>query len=125
VSVTPLSPAQQLAARVAAAAWVGLLVLTVLWESLLAPLHPGGSWLVLKAVPLLLVLRGVVRGDVRTMQWALLLVLPYVAEASVRVVDPAPTGTLALIELALGLLFFVAAIVYLRPFKLAARRKSK
>jgi len=125
VSVTSLSPAQQLAARLAAAAWVGLLVLTVLWESLLAPLRPGGSWLVLKAVPLLLVLRGVVRGDVKTMQWALLLVLAYIAEGSVRVVDPAPAGALALIELAFGLLFFVAAIVYLRPFKLAARQKAK
>lgn len=125
MSVTSLSPAQQLAARLAAAAWVGLLVLTVLWESLLAPLRPGGSWLVLKAVPLLLVLRGVVRGDVKTMQWALLLVLAYVAEGSVRVIDPAPTGALALIELAFGLLFFVAAILYLRPFKLAARQKAK
>jgi len=125
VSVTSLTPAQQFAARLAAAAWVGLLVLAVLWESLLAPLRPGGSWLVLKAVPLLLVLRGVVRGDVKTMQWALLLVLAYVAEGSVRVIDPAPTGALALIELAFGLLFFVAAILYLRPFKLAARQKAK
>ena len=86
-----LSAAQRAAWRIAAACWPALLLLTVLWEWLLAPLRPGGSWLVLKALPLLLPLRGVLRGDVKTMQWALLLVLPYIAEGSVRLVD-APAG---------------------------------
>lgn len=117
--------AQRIARRVAAATWLALLVLAILWEWLLAPLRPGGSWLVLKAVLLLLPLRGVLRGDVRTMQWALLLVLVYIAEGGVRAVDPPPAGTLAMIEAALGVAFFAAAIVYLRPFKKAARARAR
>lgn len=120
-----LTAAQQAARRAAAVAWVALLLLAVLWEWLLAPLRPGGSWLLLKAVPLLLPLAGVLRGDVKVMQWALLLVLLYIAEGSVRAADPPPAGTLAMIEIALGLAFFVAAIVYLRPFKKAARARQR
>ncbi len=120
-----LTAAQQAARRAAAVTWVALLLLAVLWEWLLAPLRPGGSWLLLKAVPLLLPLAGVLRGDVKIMQWALLLVLLYIAEGSVRAADPPPAGTLAMIEIALGLVFFIAAIVYLRPFKKAARARQR
>ena len=119
-----LTATQRAARRAAAASWLALLLLAVLWEWLLAPLRPGGSWLLLKAVPLLLPLAGVLRGDVKVMQWALLLVLLYIAEGSVRVVDAPPAGTMAMIEVALGALFFAAAIVYLRPFKKAARART-
>ena len=119
-----LSPAQRLAWRTAAASWVALLVLAVLWEWQLAPLRPGGSWLVLKGAPLLLPLRGVLCGDVKVMQWALLLVLAYIAEGSVRAFEAPPADALAMSEIALGLLFFAAAIVYLRPFKKAARART-
>ena len=112
------------AARIASLGLITLVLFCLLWELLLAPLRPGGSWLVLKGVPLLLPLRGVLRGDVKVMQWALLLVLAYIAEGSVRAVDAPPAGTLAMIEIALGLAFFAAAIVYLRPFKKAARRRA-
>jgi uncharacterized membrane protein len=124
MSLAVLSPQQRAARSIAAASWLALLLLVVLWEWLLAPLRPGGSWLVLKGVPLLLPLRGVLRGDVKVMKWALLLVLAYIAEGSVRAVDAPPAGTLAMIEIALGLAFFAAAIVYLRPFKKAARRRA-
>ena len=124
MSLAVPSPQQRAARSIAAASWLALLLLVVLWEWLLAPLRPGGSWLVLKGVPLLLPLRGVLRGDVKVMQWALLLVLAYIAEGSVRAVDAPPAGTLAMIEIALGLAFFAAAIVYLRPFKKAARRRA-
>jgi uncharacterized membrane protein len=120
-----LTATQQAARRAAALTWVTLLLLAVLWEWLLAPLRPGGSWLLLKAVTLLLPLAGVLRGDVKIMQWALLLVLLYIAEGSVRAADPPPAGTLAMIEIALGLVFFIAAIVYLRPFKKAARARER
>jgi uncharacterized membrane protein len=65
----------------------GLLALTVtelLWEMLLAPLRPGGSWLALKALPLALLIAAILRGSKRARQW-LALVLPfYFAEAVVR-----------------------------------------
>jgi uncharacterized membrane protein len=57
------------------------------------------------------------------MQWALMLSLLYVLEGAVRVFDPPPVRLLATVELALATLFFVAAIVYLRPLKRAARAR--
>ncbi len=116
-----LSSLQLVAWRGAIAAWLALLALAVLWEWQLAPLRPGGSWLILKAVPLLLPLRGLMRGEVTTMQWALLLVLAYVAEGSVRIFDPAPVSALAWIEIGCSVAFFISAVLYLRPFKRAAR----
>lgn len=37
----------------AAASLVALIILCVAWELVLAPLRPGGSWMVLKVIPLL------------------------------------------------------------------------
>ena len=37
----------------ASASLVALIVLCVAWEAWLAPLRPGGSWMILKVVPLL------------------------------------------------------------------------
>jgi uncharacterized membrane protein len=113
--------AQRRALRVAIVAWLALLALCIAWESVLAPLRPGGSWLVLKALPLLLPLRGVLRGDPATMQWALLLDLLYVAEGAVRIFEPAPFAYGAVAELLFAGAFFAAALVYLHPYKKAAR----
>jgi len=122
-SAPAVTVTQRNARRVAIGAWFALAVLCVLWELALAPLRPGGSWLVLKVMPLLVCARGLLRGDVTAFQWATLIVLLYVAEAAVRAFEPAPHATLAWIEFALASTFFAAAIVYLRPFKLAARRR--
>ena len=56
---------------------LALIALCVAWELVLAPLRPGGSWLVLKVVPLLLPLRGVLKRDLYTMQWSSMLILLY------------------------------------------------
>ena len=45
---------QQRAWLAAVASWCALFVLLVAWEWFVAPIRPGGSWLVLKALPLLL-----------------------------------------------------------------------
>jgi uncharacterized membrane protein len=125
MTTVALTGAQRSAGKVAAASWLALLALAVLWEWQLAPLRPGGSWLILKAVPLLVPLRGIWRGAPYALQWALLLAPLYFCEGVVRTFDAAPIGRLAWIELALALAFFVAAIVYLRPFKRAARQAEK
>ncbi len=121
----PVSARQRLAWHLALAAWLALIALCILWETWIAPIRPGGSWLVLKALPLALALRGLLRADPYTMQWALLLSLAYVMEGAVRTFDRAPANVLAGIEIALALLFFVAAIVYLRPLKQAAKARGK
>ena len=99
----------------ASALLTGLIVLTLAWELWLAPLRPGGSWLALKAVPLLAPARGVFAGRIYTYRWAMMLVLAYVVEGCVRAYAEAPpVATLALIEIALAAAFFVTAIVYVR-----------
>jgi uncharacterized membrane protein len=120
-----LSTQQHAAWRLAVATWIALGLLLVAWEWLLAPVRPGGSWLVLKVVPLLLPLPSMLRGNKDAMQWALLIVLIYLVEATVRMFEPAPYGLLALAELALVCVFFGAAVVYLRPFKQAAKQAQK
>lgn len=107
--------------RIALAAWIALILLCVLWEMWIAPIRPGGSWLVLKALPLLLPLRGLLRAENKSYQWALLLILLYLFEGSARAFEPAPFGTLAWIELMLVTVFFGAAVSCLRPLKQAAR----
>ncbi|TAL55152.1 DUF2069 domain-containing protein [Pandoraea sp.] len=106
---------------------LGLIGLCLAWELWLAPLRPGGSWLALKALPLLLPLRGVLKRDVYTLQWSSMLMLLYLAEGVVRgMSDTATTSaTLGWIESALSFAFYLCAILYVRPFKQAARAKAR
>ena len=98
---------------------VSLILLALTWELSLAPLRPGGSWLALKALPLLLPLKGVIRGSLYTYRWSTMLVLAYFAEGCVRAyAEPPPVAVLAYVEIALASVFFVSAIAYVR----AARR---
>lgn len=117
------SARQRAAWRWAIASWLALIALAVLWELWLAPLRPGGSWLVLKAVPLLLPLPAMLRGSAYAMQCALFIVLIYLFEGAARVFDSGPAAALALVELGLAGVFFVTAIVYLRPMKIAAKAR--
>jgi len=104
------------------AAWLGacvaliaLILLCVAWELWLAPVKPGGSWLVLKVLPLLAPLFGILDGRRYTFQWSTLLIWLYAAEGAVRsMTDTGASAQLAVIELTLALGFFAAAVVYLR-----------
>ena len=94
---------------------IALIFLTLYWELFGAPLRPEGSWLVLKTLPLLLPLMGVLRGQRQTYRWALMLVLPYFIEGATRAwADPAPSAYYALAQSALVFAFFVTAIAYIR-----------
>lgn len=94
---------------------IALIFLGLAWELWLAPLRPGGSWLVLKVLPLLAPLFGILRGKRYTYQWSSLLIWFYAAEGLVRVwTDPGVGRVLAAIEVALSLAFFAAIVAYLR-----------
>ncbi len=94
---------------------IALIALSLAWEIWLAPLRPGGSWLMLKAIPLLTPLRGVLAGRRRTYQWSSMLILAYVAEGSVRAwSDHGLSASLALLEVILALVFFASAVTYAR-----------
>lgn len=106
---------------------IALIALCVLWETILAPIRPGGSLLFLKALPLAFAVRGVARRSLYTMQWASMLVLIYLMEGVVRAMSD-PQGlsrALASLEIALSLTFFLCAIFYVRPAKRLARRAAK
>ncbi|MFM0364509.1 DUF2069 domain-containing protein [Paraburkholderia sediminicola] len=121
-------PAQQKRATAfgATAALLALIVLSVAWEWWLAPLRPGGSALVLKAVPLLLALPGVWRHRLYTLQWASMLILLYFAEGIVRGwSDRGLSARFGWLEAALAVVFFVCTLAYVAPFKRAAKRAAK
>ncbi|MDQ8033119.1 DUF2069 domain-containing protein [Bordetella genomosp. 1] len=111
--------------RLATASLLALIVLCVAWELWLAPLRPGGSWLVLKALPLVAPLRGIARGRLYTYQWASMMMLLYVMEGVVRATsDPgAASALLGAVEAILATVFFLSAIFYVRPAKRAARER--
>lgn len=106
---------------------IALILLLILWEMLLAPLRPGGSWMVLKVIPLLFPLRGILQRQNYTMQWSSMLILLYFTEGVVRVGSDQLTLSriLAGLEIALSVSFFFSAILYLRPFKKAAKKAAK
>ena len=94
---------------------VALILLCLAWELWLAPLRPGGSWLVLKCLPLLVPLFGLLHGRRYTFQWTTLLIWLYAAEGATRAMtDKGISAQLALIEVALSLAYFAAAVAYLR-----------
>ncbi len=100
---------------VAVASLIGLIGLGVAWELWLAPIRPGGSWLVLKVLPLCVPLAGLLKRRMYTYRWVSLLVWLYFTEGVVRAWSEQPPGRyLALIEVALCLALFVACAYHVR-----------
>jgi uncharacterized membrane protein len=94
---------------------IALILLGTAWELWLAPLRPGGSMLVLKVIPLLAALFGILRGKRYTYQWSSLVILLYFMEGIVRAMsDKGFSATLAVAEIILSVVFFVSVIFYAR-----------
>lgn len=100
--------------HIASASLIALIFLCVAWELWLAPLRPGGSSLVFKALPLLFPLMGILKGRRYTYQWAPMLVLAYFTEGVVRAWSDqgSLSAWLAGGEVVLSVVFFFAAIYY-------------
>ncbi|AEF88904.1 MULTISPECIES: DUF2069 domain-containing protein [Delftia] len=119
-------------ADVAATRWLavsslmGLIVLSLAWELWLAPMRPGGSWLVLKALPLAIPLIGLLKHRMYTYRWVSLLVWIYFTEGVVRAwSDAAPGRWLALLEVFLCLMLFTACALHVRWRQRSARRAAQ
>lgn len=99
----------------AASSLMGLIVLGVLWEMVLAPIRPGGSLLALKVLPLILPLAGVLKNRMYTYRWLSMLVWLYFTEGAVRAwSDKAPGNYLAMIEVVLCLVLFTACSLHVK-----------
>jgi uncharacterized membrane protein len=94
---------------------LGLIILGLAWELVLAPLRPGGSWIALKVLPLCVPLAGLLKNRMYTYRWVTLLVWLYFTEGVVRAYsDKAPGNYLAMIQVALCLALFVACAMHVR-----------
>jgi uncharacterized membrane protein len=101
---------------------LGLIVLGLLWELWLAPLRPGGSFLVLKVLPLCIPLAGLLKNRMFTYRWVSLFVWLYFIEGVVRAWgDKAPSNYLAMIEVVLCVILFTACALHVRQRLLAAK----
>ncbi len=103
-------------AGVAAIAFlIALVFLGMAWELFLAPMKPGGSWLVLKVLPLLAALQGVLRGRRYTYKWSTMLIWLYAAEGALRTyTDTGLSARLAFLESMLAAGYFGAAVAFVR-----------
>ncbi len=91
---------------------LALIALCLAWEIWLAPLRPGGSWLSLKALPLLAPLFGLLHGRRYTFQWTPFLALAYFTEGVVRAwAEGPPVRALAALEVALSVTLFCCAVL--------------
>lgn len=108
------------------ASLIALIFWTLAWELHVAPLREGGSWLVLKAVILLLPLRGILAGRRYTYQWASMFILMFFGEGVMRAwgdLDPL-SRLMAWGEVGLSLLFFVNCIFYAKRTRFSQPRQS-
>ena len=102
-------------ALAASAILVALALLMIAWEGWIAPIRPGGSWLLLKALPPLLLLPKIWRGDVYTFKWAPLVMLFYFSEGVVRAWSEAGASRLAAsLEIALAVAFIACCWMYIK-----------
>ncbi len=114
-STTP-PPAVAATRWLAVGSLVGLIVLGLAWELWLAPLRPGGSWLALKVLPLVVPLSGLMKNRMYTYRWVSLMIWLYFIEGVVRAWSDTNglSQVLALIEVVLCLVLFAACAWHVR-----------
>ena len=104
--------------------WFSLVALCVLWESVIAPIKPGGSWAVIKVIPMLFALKGIWQAKNYTMQWSSMLVMLYFIEGVVRLNDAGLSAYMAGLEIVLSLIAYFSLLAYLKPLKKIAKLKK-
>lgn len=111
---------ERLSRNVALGATVALIVLCLAWELWLAP--TGRGTLAVKALPLLAAPLGLWRYRMYTYRWLALIIWLYVMEGLVRSTsEPGRGQWLALGEVVLGVIIFVACTAQIRQRLAAAK----
>jgi len=109
----------------ASASLIALIFLCLAWEGWLAPLRPGGSWMVLKGALLLVPLLGILRGKRYTYKWLSLFIQFYLMEGLLRATsDHGLIQQLAIVETVLAALLFVLTILYVRATRIQPKEKA-
>jgi uncharacterized membrane protein len=92
-----------------------LIALCLGWEGWLAPLKPGGSWMILKGAFLLFPLFGVLRGKRYTYKWLSLFIQFYLLEGATRATSETGLSQwLAAGETLLSVVLFTSLVLYIR-----------
>ena len=97
--------------------YLALLVLQPLWHALLPRPMGSGNWLLALAavIPLLLPLRGLLKGSLRSMTWAGYLVMLYLLIGITEAWSNPPQRIPALIQTILVFVFIAAVLIFSRP----------
>jgi len=112
---TPPSPQVQWTQRGSVALLLALIALGLAWELWLAPLRPGGSWWVVKVLPLCLPLAGLLKRRMYTFRWLSLLVWLYFLEGVVRgTTEGGMVQLLAWLQVLLCVALFAACAAHVR-----------
>lgn len=107
------------------ASLIALIFLCLFWEGWLAPLRPGGSWLILKGTFLLIPLFGILRGKRYTYKWLSLFIQFYLLEGALRATsDSGITQWLAIGETVLASIIFVTAVLFIRATRAPEEEKT-
>ena len=94
---------------------LGLIILGLAWELVLAPLRPGGTLLALKVLPLCVPLAGLLKNRMYTYRWVSLFIWLYFTEGVVRAWgDAAPSCYFAFAEVVLCIVLFIACALHVR-----------
>jgi uncharacterized membrane protein len=92
---------------------LALIILGMCWELWLAP--TGSGTLAIKVLPLCMPLAGLLKNRMYTYRWLSLMVWLYFTEGVVRAwSDRSPGNWLALLEILLCLLLFLACTIHIR-----------
>jgi uncharacterized membrane protein len=110
---------------IASTSLIALIFLCLIWEAWLAPLKPGGSWMILKGAFLLPSLFGILRGKRYTYKWLSLFVQFYLLEGLTRATsDHGLSQWLAVGETAIATVLFVSLIMYVRCTRAPKEEKA-
>jgi uncharacterized membrane protein len=99
------------------ASYLGLLILQPLWHALLPEPTGSGSWLLALAAtaPLLLPLKGLLKGSLRSMTWAGYLVMLYLIIGVMEAWSNPAQRLPALVQILLVVIFIGNLMVFSRP----------
>ena len=96
--------------------YLALITLQIVWHAVLPPPHGSGNWILaaVAVIPLLLPLKGVLRGSLRSMTWAGYLVMLYLIIGIMEAWANPPQRVAALVQVVLVACFIGCLLVFSR-----------